>query len=551
MYDPKHSSEPLKRGDLIGGRYRIEETVGRGGMSYVYLAEDVRLPGKQWAVKASLRHAYDPRGFEEEARMLAALDHPFLSKVADFFPPDDTGYSYLVTDFIKGETLQARFEKGELTVRRVMDIAVQLCELFDYLHRLKPKPVIYRDLKPSNVMLDEQEHVRLIDFGIARTYTAGAHADTVSFGTIGFASPEQLDGGATDVRSDLYSLGAMIYYLLYQGTYYKGGELPDSSLVPAEFRKLLTRLLERNPDRRFQSAKELGAEISRLLRNASISHSSENADQIGSRSTDAAYPLNRQILVVGGMYPGAGSTFFSLALCRALHRSGIGHTLIEFPANEPELFNLLHGSKNAPSRVRVVQDLLEGTSATDRRSWTSGCSEWLPLDPDRAVPNPDSFLRLLSSVKSSFVILDLSRHWDHPAAKEWIALADAIVAVASPHPSKLAAPVCRRNVKLLTEWQKSGRPVRIAGNRDSDFVGRREWLDCLPDAPVVALPELPGSATLEAEWKGLRIQDDPVHGAALAEALRPLLKELLPGSLLNAGQRQSRLRSFFQGKSSS
>lgn len=540
-------TEPLKRGDVVGGRYRIEETVGRGGMSFVYLAEDTRLPGKQWAVKASLRHAYDPRGFEEEARMLASLEHPFLPKVADFFPPDGNGYSYLVTDYIKGETLQTHFEKGELTVRRVMEIAGQLCDLFDYLHRLEPKPVIYRDLKPSNVMIDGQGHVRLIDFGIARNYTTGANADTVSFGTIGFASPEQLDQGVTDSRSDLYSLGAMCHYLLYQGAYYRGGEMPESSQVPQELRKLLQRLLQKNPEQRFQSAKELGAAISGILA-FSDANPLEAAAPESKGGQGKPLLLKRQILVIGGLYPGAGSTFFSLVLCRALHRLGISHTLVEFPTNDPELFNLLHGSKKAPPRARVVQDFLEGQHADDRRTWSSGYTEWLPLDPDRPVQASDAFLRLLPAIKNSFVILDLSCHWSHPAAKDWIAAADAIVAVAGPHPAKLSSPSCRGRVQLLTDWKAAGRPVRMAGNRDSGFAGRKEWLQCLPDAPIAVLPELEGSVTLEAEWKGVRIQDDPVHGSCLSEAIGPLLRELLPPALLNAGRKRSGIRAWLHRK---
>lgn len=547
MQEPLSSEGPLKPGDLVGDRYRIEALIGRGGMSTIYLAEDTRLPGKLWALKASLRHAYDPRGFEEEARMLSHLEHPFLLKAVDFFPPDENGYSYLVTDYIKGKTLQACFEDGELTVRRVLEIAGQLCSLFDYLHRLEPKPVIYRDLKPGNVMIDEQGHVRLIDFGIARNYSTGAKADTVSFGTVGFASPEQLDQGATDARSDLYSLGALCHYLLYQGTYYRGGELPEADHVPPGLKVLLTRLLSPNPEHRYQSAKELGEALAELMSRREAASSGEGVRGQAKRQVRPLL-LQRQILVIGGLYPGCGSTFFAIALCRALEELGVAHTLIEFPANEPELFHLLHGEKNAPPRTRVVQDLLEGQEAGDRRSWCSGRSEWLPLDPERAVSADDSFVRLLPAVKHSFAILDLSVHWSHPAAREWIALADAIIGVAGPHPAKLAAPSSRRRARLLAEWKALGRPVHIAGNRDSGFAGRKEWLDCLPFAPAAVLPELPGQDVLAAEWKGRRIQHDPMHGSRLTDAMRPLLTELLPREFLNQGRKRKGIRAFFHSR---
>jgi hypothetical protein len=545
LQEPLFTQAPLAPGDLVGGRYRIVEPIGKGGMSTVYLAEDTRLPGKFWAVKASLRHACDPRGFEQEARMLAQLEHPFLLKAVDFYAPDASGYSYLVTDYIKGRTLQACFEQGELTVRRVLEIAGQLCSLFDYLHHLEPKPVIYRDLKPGNVMIDEQGHVRLIDFGIARSYTSGSAADTVSFGTIGFASPEQLDQGATDARSDLYSLGALCHYLLYQGTYYHGGELPEAAHVPASLRALLTRLLKHNPDQRYQTARELGEAIAALLNGADRAEPQAAFPAAASAQAGQA-PLQRRLWVVGSLYPGAGSTFFAVSLCRALGRLGLAQTLIEFPANEPELYSLLHGEKNAPSRFRAVQDLLGGRDCAERKNWCTDHTEWLPLDPERTASSTDSFIRLLPSVKHGVAVLDLSSHWGHPSAREWIALADAIVAVAGPHPAKLAAPACRRQASLLADWKSQGRPVHLVANRDAGFVGRREWLDSLPFEPAAMLPELPVAAVLEAEWKGRRVQDDPELAPQLADALRPLFAELLPDEWLEPQSRRKGLRGWFR-----
>ncbi|MEO3944575.1 serine/threonine-protein kinase [Gorillibacterium sp. CAU 1737] len=543
---------PLDLGQVLAGRYRLEEVVGHGGMSTVYLAEDLRLPGKKWAVKASLRHAFDLRGFEEEARMLASLEHPFLAKVADYCPPDESGYSYLITDYIKGETLQTCFERGELTVRRVLQIATQLCDLFDYLHHLQPKPIIYRDLKPSNVMLDEQGHVRLIDFGIARNYTEGSLADTISFGTIGFASPEQVEQGLTDVRSDLYSLGAMLYYLLYRGEFYRGGSLPDSEQVPADLRTLLQRLLERDPNRRLASARELGAKMAELLekREGTIGVSHEQ------KQGAAPLVLNRQLIVVGSVYPGAGSSFAAMALCRELNRLGVAHTLVEFPGNEPELFHLLHGERHAPSRVRTIQELLAGESPSSGKSeqlrtWSSGASEWLPLDPNCEPPAIPMYSKLLPKLTRPVVILDLSGHWEHAEAQEWLGLADVILAVFGPNPAKLASPSCRRKVQRVENWKTAGKTVLYTANRDTDFSGRREWLSCMPESAEVVLPELPAGSVHTAEWKGERVHDHPDYTAILSEALSPLLKCFLPVQLLRKGDRKRSFFRFFGRRSSS
>jgi serine/threonine protein kinase len=213
----KHAAE----GDTLGGRYRIVSLLGQGGMGRVFLAEDLKLKGKKWAVKECLHVGSDVQVFLEEAEMLAQLQHPQLPQLVDYFASDTGGFAYLVMDYIQGPTLQDLFERGgrELAVDRVVNYSLQLCELFHYLHSFRPKAIIYRDLKPSNVMINEHDRVRLIDFGVARHFTLGKHADTLQLGTIGFAAPEQLVSAQTDFRSDLYTLGAMMYYLLSRGQY--------------------------------------------------------------------------------------------------------------------------------------------------------------------------------------------------------------------------------------------------------------------------------------------------------------------------------------------
>ncbi|WJH34067.1 protein kinase [Paenibacillus sp. CC-CFT747] len=103
---------PIQEGELLAGRYRIGKRLGTGGMGAVFLAEDRKLPGKKWAVKASVRHSHNLKGFEEEARLLARLEHPFLPKIADFFPPDSHGFSYLIMDYVSGEDLLQKHQRG-------------------------------------------------------------------------------------------------------------------------------------------------------------------------------------------------------------------------------------------------------------------------------------------------------------------------------------------------------------------------------------------------------------------------------------------------------
>ncbi len=187
-----------------------------------FLAEDVKLAGKEWAVKEIPQRPEDVPHFLEEAQMLARLNHPQLPRIVDYYVVEPDNVCFVVMDYIEGQTLQAWFanRQKKADAASVLSFAVQLCDILHYLHSIEPEPVIYRDLKPSNVIIGQDGRIKLVDFGTARSYKAGQNSDTVPLGTIGFASPEQLHGFQTDARSDLYSLGAFMYHLLSGGGYY-------------------------------------------------------------------------------------------------------------------------------------------------------------------------------------------------------------------------------------------------------------------------------------------------------------------------------------------
>ncbi|MBC8079220.1 MAG: serine/threonine protein kinase [Gorillibacterium sp.] len=531
IIETKREIESLQMGDWVGERYRILSRIGRGGMSVVYLAEDTRLPGKQWAIKASERYSCDPRGFEEEARMLAGLDHPFLPKVADFYPPNQQGTSYLVMDFVKGETLQHKFEQDRLSMRQLLAYTLQLCDLFDYLHGIRPQPVIYRDLKPGNIMIDEQDNVRLIDFGIARKHTPEAAGDTVCFGTVGFAAPEQFGNGPSDSRTDLYTLGAMMFYLLYGGAYYTGGSLPEREDCPLQLSQIIERLLQADPDERYQSAKELKAELEKFLYRARVEFGS-HPEQPDGGQVSHPLALSKQLIVIGSMYPGAGSTFTSLALCHALEAVGVKHALVEFSANEPELYNLLYGEKRAPQNTLFLQDLL-ADKVEDRKPWIHSYTEWVPLDPDRERLEwaGKHGLRLLQSLKRPIIIVDISHDWNHPGARELIGQADCVFGVFGPHPAKLSGTICRKNAELLLDWCNKGKAIWGLANADSPFSGRKEWLHSLPLEIAGVIPAIPADVMASAQWQGKPMITVAEQCAGLNLAMEPIIAKFLPTAL--------------------
>ena len=255
----------LPQQTVLQDRYVVMQKLGQGGMGAVYRAGDRRLSTVNWAVKEMSQSAISGPlerqqardAFRHEAEMLAALNHPNLPRVTDHFEQD--GKAYLVMEYVPGETLLSFLMREGLPQpqARVFEWARQLCDALDYLHTQRP-PIIFRDLKPANIMLMPNGQVKLIDFGIARLFKPGQAKDTQAFGTIGYSAPEQYGKGQTDARSDVYSLGVLLHQLLtgYDPTN-TPFRLPPASQVnlnlPQQLSDALSAATDSDPDRRFAS----------------------------------------------------------------------------------------------------------------------------------------------------------------------------------------------------------------------------------------------------------------------------------------------------------
>ena len=257
----------LEIGSLLDGKYKILNKIGQGGMSVVYLAMNEKA-NKQWAIKEMRKEKnknYEimKQSLITETNLLKELKHPYLPSIADIIESDDT--IIIVMDYVEGRPLSDILtEEGTIEEDKVADYAIQLCDVLDYLHSQKP-PIIYRDLKPANIMLRPDGKINLIDFGTARKYNYDSVSDTTCLGTIGYAAPEQFAGETlrqTDARTDIYNLGATMYHLL---TGVNPSEPPyelypirrwDESLSNG-LEKIILRATRKDPDKRFNDCKEM------------------------------------------------------------------------------------------------------------------------------------------------------------------------------------------------------------------------------------------------------------------------------------------------------
>ena len=255
----------LEIGSIVDGKYRILRVVGKGGMSVVYQAVNEKA-NKIWAIKEVRKDGVQnyevvKQNLIVETELLKRFNHPNLPSIIDVI--DGDGSFLIVMDYIEGNSLSKALEtSGAQAQEDVIEWSKQLCDVLGYLHSRKP-PIIYRDMKPANVMLKPDGNVSLIDFGTAREFKSSSVEDTTCLGTQGYAAPEQYGGhGQTDARTDIYCLGATMYHLVTG----HNPSTPPYEMYPIRqwnpslssgFEEIILKCTQRNPEDRYQSCAEL------------------------------------------------------------------------------------------------------------------------------------------------------------------------------------------------------------------------------------------------------------------------------------------------------
>lgn len=331
----------LKIGSVVGEKYKVLHEIGRGGMSIVYLAMN-ESANKQWAIKEVRKdggsdHEVIRQNLIAETNILKRLHNEHLPSIIDVINRPDT--FLIVMDYIEGVTLSRKLEEAEkqgkqgLPQDKVINWAIQICEVFTYLHTRKPR-IIYRDTKPANIMLKPDGNVVLIDFGTAREYKDTSDEDTSWLGTRGYAAPEQFGGhGQTDPRTDIYNLGATMYHLLtgHNPCLYPYEMYPIrhwNRELSSGLEQIILKCTKPNPDERYQDAEE--------LKDALLHY------------TELEYGYKKKRKRHRRMF------VFSLLLSAAFLFAGIGCSSVERSLRNSSYENLVRTAMTAPTKEEQV-----------------------------------------------------------------------------------------------------------------------------------------------------------------------------------------------------
>jgi tetratricopeptide (TPR) repeat protein len=430
---------------LLDNRYQLVSRIGQGGMGAVYKAEDTKFNNRPVAIKEMSKAGLSPNriqeaeeAFKREAELLSGLLHPNLPRIYESFTENDR--SYLVMDFIEGETVEEYLEHvdgGPLPVDQVIDWAEQLCDVLSYLHNRQP-PIIFRDLKPANVMISESGHIFLIDFGIARIFKPGKSHDTVAFGSPGYAAPEQYGKAQSTPRTDIYCLGTLLHQLLTgidptENPFFFRPASKVNSAVSPELDALLQQMLSMDADQRPASAQEVFKALRQIEAQGDQGHSSTSL-KIGTdsllqqahmlytqKNLDQAATLYEQALSVDSTNALAWQGLGLSRGLRSLHRDALASferalqldpsLVVSWNGKGTALSNLQRNQESLAAFERALQ--LEPNSAS---AWNGKGAVLNTLGkPDQALSAFDMAIRFdpkmtQSSLNKGLVLRQLGRY---------------------------------------------------------------------------------------------------------------------------------------------
>lgn len=364
----------LAIGTVVENKYRIKELLGKGGWGSVYLAEHLQL-GTLWAIKEIELNSPGRVNLLAEPDILKKLNHPALPRIIDIFQSPD--FLYIVEDYFPGTSLKELIkDRQACNEEQGLVWGYQLAQILKYLHTQQPNPIIYRDLKPANVIIDAQGNARLIDFGVAREYKPEQDEDTVYIGTRGYAAPEQYAASVqTDARTDIYGLGATLYHVLtgVSPNQHPAPLAPIRQLNPdisAELAGIINKCLATDPLDRYQTAEQLMAQLD-ILRTGK-QQASGLFRQRRAQKQDAPQvvvlerPVGPIVIGVAGTSRGVGCTHLALTIGTFLSRRKLKVAVLEWHEH-PVFYTLVEA--DSPSGQLEGSVRLHGLDIFPRHSY--------------------------------------------------------------------------------------------------------------------------------------------------------------------------------------
>ncbi|MHB9093932.1 MAG: protein kinase domain-containing protein [Eubacteriales bacterium] len=542
----------LHIGDILEEKYRVIGFLGKGGTGRVYLAENVKL-GNHWAVKEIDLGRRMRVNLLAESEILKKINHPRLPRIVDI--AEKGKFLYIIEDYFEGINLREVIKSREMcSEKNLIQWGRQLCEILIYLHNIKPNPIIYRDMKPGNIIIDSDNNVKLIDLGIAREYKEGQDSDTVYIGTRGYAAPEQYSGAnQTDERTDIYGLGATLYHV---ATGLNPNDPPYHVMPVRQVNKALSMDTERiiakcthsDPALRYQSAKELMKDLS--CNRAGGDHET----QLGIKKLPG---ITSKLIIIGSLSARAGSSFITANLAAATAARGISTAVIEFPVNTPYFYDALFIRQKSEEYISWPHEIQKGCPVDWKKVFIDNGVSWIVLEPTLFSIKDwsgDNMMQLVYSTKQvPIVFLDVSTNWDHPSIRSVLLQADYIFLVVDPDPVLIdrtadcnydnkgipedVIPHEYKTVKLLSEvGDKGSSQVEIIINKHTRFIDRR--LLRIPFEPAIVFPYMEPAEVYRALWEGNLLYNNSDSREVFDSALRPVIEKLIPGDFIAQNSEQ-------------
>lgn len=497
--------------ELLHQRYHLLHKLGTGGFGAVYQAEDIQLGKRLVAIKemssqsnlSAQENTEAAEAFKQEAFMLAELMHPNLPRIYDHF--HEGGHWYLVMDYIEGTTLEeylAQTPGGYLPQQEVLEMGLQLCEVLEYLHTRQP-PIIFRDLKPLNIMRTPSGHLYLIDFGIARHFKPGQAKDTIAFGSPGYAAPEQYGKTQTTPRSDIYSLGATLHQMLtgidpsLSPFRFAPLCLPEGKPTPKALAELLASMLEMDETKRPLSMSIVKAEL------RTIATSVASGSFVSIKPTAASVPVTKTVVKPVPVPPPAPKPApkplpakpSSWGKLRAIHQRG--EQRVRSIAWSPDSTLLASAGEN--NVIDIWNAETNNTERTyQRHSGNVRAIAWSPNGKYIASAGEDKTVHIWSAASGNCVLL-YQGHTHTITGLAW-----------SPDSQYIASCSLDHSVQI---WSREKGHLSVRYTRHNDVVYRVAWS---PDGKYMASTGYEGSVRV---WEAMSGRDLLTYSRYVGQAL--------------------------------